>query len=277
MDERVKKLINSAVIKIIENTSSDEKIKSLVDKHCKKIHFIPHRYRVFGGLLQSMNIQFGNFIETLMELLIESDGKYKILRQYSGKKNNTFKLSTHNDSMIDNYISKCQVEDINLEIEFPKLLKEIIKNKDGESNSFKHDIDLLFEHIETGKIYYLECKYNDDHDTGKFVDINRKFIKTYAYLVKEFNIEESSIQKLTPILFFFTNKKMKGNIYIPENTNIKRGKKFFDEFLTVTYNDVDNYLSNLSEDDNTIYAFNELYKKIVTEKVVKSIEINKPV
>lgn len=240
-----------------------------MDKHCKKIHFIPKRYRVFGGLLQSMNIQFGNFIETLMELLIESDGKYRILEQYSGKKNNTFELSKYNDSLIDNYISKCQVEDINCETEFPKLLKEIIKNKNGKSNNFKHDIDLLFENIETGKIYYLECKYNDDHDTGKFVDINRKFIKTFAYLVKEFNIDEFSAQKLTPILFFFTNKKMKGNIYVPENTNIKRGKKFFEEFLTITYEDVDDYILNLSEDNNTINAFNNLFEKIVAKKITK--------
>lgn len=274
MDDRVKILINNAVKKIIENTSSVEKIKSLENKHYKKIHFIPRRYRVFGGLLQSMNIQFGNFIETLMELLIESDGRYKIIKKYSGKKNNKFELSICNDTLIDNYISRCQVEDINLETEFPKLLKEIIKNKKGNSNNFKHDIDLLFENIQTGQIYYLECKYNDDHDTGKFVDINRKFIKTYAYLVKEFNIDENCIQKLTPILFFFTNKKMKGNIYIPEKTNIRRGKNFFEEFLTVTYDDVDNYLLNLSEDESTITAFNHLYNNIVqTPKDIKlSIE-----
>ena len=269
MNERVKNLINNAVIKIIENTSSKDKIKSLEEKHCKKIHFIPRRYRVFGGLLQSMNIQFGNFVETLMELLIDSDGQYRIIKEYSGKKNNTFQLSTYNDTLIDTYISKCQVEEMNIEKEFSKLLQDIIKNKNGKCNTFKHDIDLLFENIETGKIYYLECKYNDDHDTGKFVDINRKFIKTYAYLVKEFNIEEHSIEKLTPILFFFTNKKMKGNIYIPEKTNIKRGKKFFDEFLTVTYEDVDNYLSNLSEDNDTICAFNNLYNKIVNTNSIK--------
>lgn len=88
-------------------------------------------------------------------------------------------------------------------------------------------------------------KYNDDHDTGKFVDINRKFIKTYAYLTREFNI--STKEELVPILFFFTNKRMKGNIYIPEQTNIRRGKDFFDEFLSIKYSDVDNYMSNLSE------------------------------
>jgi hypothetical protein len=204
-----------------------------------------------------------------MELLIESDGKYRIIKKYSGKKNNTFKLSIYNDMLIDNYISKCQVEDMNLELEFPKLLKEIITHKDGEFNNFKHDIDLLFENIKTNQIYYLECKYNDDHDTGKFVDINRKFIKTYAYLAKEFDISTETMQRLTPILFFFTNKKMKGNIYIPEKTNIMRGKRFFDEFLSITYDDVDKYLLNLSENNDTINAFNNLYYKIVNPNVVE--------
>lgn len=269
MDDRVKALINSAVVKIINNTSSTQKIKSLNKKHSKKIHFIPRRYRVFGGLLQSMNIQFGNFVEVLMELLIESDGRYKILKKYSGKKNNKFKLSKHNDKLIDNYISRCQVEDLDLQLEFSLLLNEIIKNKDEDFNYFKHDIDLLFEDVKTGDIYYLECKYNDDHDTGKFVDINRKFIKTYAYLVQELNICTNSSKKVIPILFFFTNKKMKGNIYIPEQTNIKRGQKFFDEFLNVSYEDVDAYLLELSEDNETIQAFNNLYKKITIQELEK--------
>ena len=269
MDDRVKKLIDNAVLKIIENTSSADKIKSLKEKHSKKIHFIPNRYRVFGGLLQSMNIQFGNFIETLMELLIESDGKYRIIKKYSGKKNNTFKLSVYNDALIDNYITRCQTENVNLETEFPILLQEIINNKNGESKTFKHDIDLLFENIQTGQIYYLECKYNDDHDTGKFVDINRKFIKTYAYLVNEFDIKEQDVNKLIPILFFFNNKRMKGNNYIPEETNIKRGKRFFNDFLAVTYEDVDKYMSNLSEDETTIKAFNDLYNKITGTEIIR--------
>ena len=269
MDDRVKKVIDNAVLKIIENTSSDKKIKKLEKKHCKKIHFIPTKYRVFNGLLQSMNIQFGNFIETLMELLIESDGKYRILKKYIGKKKNTFKLSLYNDALIDNYITRCQTENLSPQIEFPKLLKEITKNRNGNFERFKHDIDLLFENIQTGQIYYLECKYNDDHDTGKFADINRKFIKTYAYLVNEFDITEQNVDKLVPILFFFNNRKMKGNHYIPEETNIKRGRKFFDEFLTVTYEDVDTYMSNLSEDEATIKAFNDLYNNITNSNVVK--------
>ncbi|MDR0723918.1 MAG: hypothetical protein LBF23_01895, partial [Endomicrobium sp.] len=211
MNDKIKKLINEAVIKIIEHTSSQAKIEHLQDKHNVKIHFIPKRYRIFGGILQSMNIQFGNFIEVLMSLLVENDGRYEVIAKYSGKKSNAFELPFKNEALIDNYITRCQTENVDIDVEFPKLLKQIVSDASGQTIKFKHDIDLLFKDKETGKIYYLECKYNDDHDTGKFVDINRKFIKTYAYLAKELNITDSN--KLIPILFFFTNKKMKGNIY----------------------------------------------------------------
>jgi hypothetical protein len=53
----------------------------------------------------------------------------------------------------------------------------------------------------------------------------QKFIKDYAYLAKRLSITNSN--KLTPILFFFTNKKMNGNIYIVEGSNINRDKNFF--------------------------------------------------
>lgn len=266
MNSKVTELINIAVQQIIDNSSSEEKINNLKKKHDVKIHFIPKRYRIFGGLLQSMNIQFGNFIEVLMSLIIANDGRYEIIRKYSGNKNNNFKLSKINDALIDEYISMCQTEDVKIDNEFPRLINKIIENKNGESNSFKHDIDLLFQNIQTKTYYYLECKYNDDHDTGKFVDINRKFIKTYAYLAKELDINNTD--ELVPILFFFTNKKLKGNIYIPENSNIYRGKKFFDTFLNIKYEDVDKYLSELSENDVTIDSFQNLYKKVVESDLV---------
>ena len=261
MDNKIKDLVNKSILKIIENSSSAAKIKALRAKHDVKIHFIPKRYRIFGGILQSMNIQFGNFIEVLMALLVENDGRYEIISDYSGKKSNSFELSSKNEALIDNYITRCQTENINIDAEFPKLLKQIIEDKDDRLIKFKHDIDLLFKNKSGGKMYYLECKYNDDHDTGKFVDINRKFIKTYAYLARKLNISE--VNKLTPLLFFFTNKKMKGNIYIPENPNICRGSKFFEEFLRVSYKDVDGYLSNLSESPDTAKAFKNLYDKIM--------------
>ncbi len=60
---------------------------------------------------------------------------------------------------------------------------------------------------------------------------------------------------------------MKGNIYIPETSNIKRGKKFFDEFLSIKYDDVDNYLQNLSESTDVIKMFDKLYKKVMEIKL----------
>jgi hypothetical protein len=57
-------------------------------KHAKKVHFIPKAYRIFGGMLQSMNIQFGNFIEEFMSLLIKGENNYEVIAEYSGKKSN---------------------------------------------------------------------------------------------------------------------------------------------------------------------------------------------
>ena len=261
MTDNVKNLINTAVVKMIEHTSSDSAIKKIQVKHNVKIHFIPKRYRVFGGLLQSMNIQFGNFIETLMALLIANEDNYEIIDNYSGKKTNKFILSAANDARIDAYVTRCQIDpDIDIDVEFPKLLQAIVEDEDTQTMTLKHDIDVLFRDKNTGVIYYLESKYNDDHDTGKFVDINRKFIKTYAYLVREFQVTDST--KIVPILFFFTNKKMKGNIYIPEKTNIRRGRGFFNEFLHINYDEVDEYLSTLSESDEVVQMFDALYRKV---------------
>ena len=262
MTKKQKELIYRTVDKMIDNTSHQLKLDKLIKKHNQKLHFIPKRYRIFGGILQSLNIQFGNFIEELMTNLIENDDRYEILYSYSGKKSNAFTLSDKNDEIIDQYISKCQVEvNMNSNNEFEKLKNEIVINKNGKSRKFKHDIDLLFKEKSTGVIYYVEIKYNDDHDTGKFIDINRKLIKTYAYLIKEFEIDD--VNKLVPILFYFNNKKMKGNNYLPEETNIYRGKKFFDRFLKVKYDDLDRFLNEFSESDENLMKFNSLYNSVM--------------
>lgn len=262
MNTDVKLLINTAVEKMLEKTSRTKKLNAMKKKHDVKIHFVPKKYRIFGGLLQSLNIQFGNFIEMLMTIFVENEGRYEVLSKYSGKKNNKFELSEQNDSLIDAYITKCQYGDIDLDAEFHKLLSAIVADNSTKTQAFKHDIDLLFRDKLTGVTYYLEIKYNDDHDTGKFVDINRKFIKTYAYLARELNIKNSD--ELVPILFFFNNKKLKGNIYVPESTNIKRGKRFFEEFLTVNYDEVDEYMKMLSESGAVIKMFDNLYDKVMS-------------
>ncbi len=197
-----------------------------------------------------MNIQFGNFIEELMRQLIHKSG-YEILEKYSGKKSNKFEISSNCEKLIDEYITNAQIA----KADFNQLKKQILSDTSTETIRFKHDIDLLFQDKDKN-IFYVEIKYNDDHDTGKFIDINRKFIKTYAYLIREFG------RDIRPILFYFNNKRMKGNIYLPESTNIYRGERFFKEFLKFDYKELENLLLNFAQSAENIAKFDELYKKI---------------
>lgn len=262
----IQDILTNSIAKLIENSSTPTKIAQLKKKHSVKLHFIPYRYRVFGGLLQSMNIQFGNFIEKVMDEVIRKNPKNEIIERYSGNKSNYFHLSKRSDALIDAYISKCQTTYMNeqeLLAEYNALIAqvknfELTDNEDIES--FKHDVDILFRDKGSDIYYYVEIKYNDDHDTGKFVDINRKLLKTYAYLQRELGNKE-----LRPILFYFNNKKMKGNIYLPEREAIYRGKRFFEEFTNIKYEDMDNYMKNISESEATKQIFDELYRKIVQQ------------
>lgn len=263
--DKIQQILTDSINELIKHSATNAKIKDLEKKHNVKLHFIPYKYRVFGGILQSMNIQFGNFIEKVMDEVISDNAENEIIRKYSGKKSNSFSLSTKSDALIDSYITNCQISnysDGDLQEAYNNLISQIKINESDKSNStatFKHDVDILFRNKKTDKYYYVEIKYNDDHDTGKFVDINRKVLKTYAYLQRELG---ENVQ-LFPILFYFNNKKMKGNIYLPENLAIYRGKRFFENFANVKYEDMDNYMKSISESPETIKAFNDLYEKIV--------------
>jgi hypothetical protein len=207
MNDNIKQLIRKAVENMLEKNSSPAKIGDIQKKHSAKLHFIPFQYRVFGGLLQSLNIQFGNFIEEMMHLIIENDPNVEIIAEFSGKKNIKMPLSVATDAMIDAYISKCQTNPhINLASAFTDLRNQIIKSEIIANNKLitKHDIDLLFKDKKTNIIYYVEVKYNDDHDTGKFVDINRKFIKTYAALL---NVIDGLNEKILSLYYIFSTQK----------------------------------------------------------------------
>ena len=86
-------------------------------------------------------------------------------------------------------------------VEFSKLLnriREFERDKTLVKMSIRKDIDALFYSKEKNPIY-VEVKYNDDHDTGKFVDINRKFLKTYAGLLNKFNNHDNT--ELVPYIY----------------------------------------------------------------------------
>jgi len=85
MNNDIKKLILKSINELIEKSSSQENINKFVKIHKNKIHFIPIKYRIFGGILQSLNIKFGNFIEKLLHLIIENEKDLEIIKKYSGK------------------------------------------------------------------------------------------------------------------------------------------------------------------------------------------------
>jgi len=259
--DKIKKVIREAVEILIKNT--EKKAVSLEKKHSEKLHFVPLKYRIFGGMLQSLNIQFGNYIEELIHTIVEQENHLKIVKKYSGKK---FNLSmTHkSDNLIDSYITECQTHGIaNVKKRCDNLLDKILEIETIEQEKqikAKHDVDVLFYNKKDDIYYYLEVKYNDDHDTSKFENINRKLLKTYAGLLNLPEIDDKT--KIVPILFYFTNKIMKGNIYLDEENHILRGKNAFKKFFTLEYNELENYMSEIGEDREIIKLFDNLYEKV---------------
>lgn len=267
MNRNVKEFIKDAINQLIDNTKSDKKIKKFIDTHTKKIHFVPIRYRIFGGLLQSMNIQFGNFIEKLLHIIVKNESNLKIFDDISGKRNVKLSITTKSENLIDTYITDCQNNIYNsneILSRFNNLIDECLAYEQKTPNkeiNLKRDIDVLFSDLDN-KFYYLEVKYNDDHDTGKYTDINRKFIKTYIGIANVIGFYEKEIFK--PILYYMTQKRMKGNIYIPEQEYIYRGEKLFDEFFNINYFDLDYIMKNIGSDEEIVNIFDKLYTEIIT-------------
>ncbi|WP_286348395.1 hypothetical protein [Helicobacter felistomachi] len=79
-------------------------------------------------MLNTAHIQFGNFIEVLTKNLIAKEPHYKILEQYSRQKKNKFALSKANETLIDQYITQCQTENLELESAFKQLCAQILQN-----------------------------------------------------------------------------------------------------------------------------------------------------
>lgn len=266
-NDSIAESIRIAVDDVLQNSSSQKKIQNLIDKHNEKIHFIPKRYRILGGLLQSMNIQFGNFLEKTITNLVSLDQRNEIITDLSGKKNVGCIASKGSFEMVDKYIDECQINQGNdqsrLRENFYNLLKGIIaeekRTPQSEKVKSEHDIDLLFTHNK--KIIYTEIKYNDDHDTGKFVDINRKILKTYAMLANEYKIDNTD--ELVPILMFFNNKRLKINPFLPEDVAIYRGERFFRAFTNVSYEEIDRLFSTISESEEIQDKFDRLAEEIL--------------
>ncbi|WP_298482598.1 HinfI family type II restriction enzyme [uncultured Chloroflexus sp.] len=257
----IKDSVKDAITEIINYTFSEETVNRVRQVHEAKIHFVPTRYRILGGLLQSLNIKFGNFIERLIALVIKRDPKVEFL-PLSGKRAK-LSMSAETDALIDRYITSRQLPESPNQCDklFEDLLRNIIhleRNTKGNKQAITKDIDALFK-LASGQVVYLEIKYNDDHDTGKFVDINRKLIKTYAGLVNALEIKD--VESLKPILYYFNPVKRWEPIYIP-SSNIYRGSELFDAFFETRFQDIENYLRQLEDEEEVISIFDDLYCRI---------------
>ena len=262
MSDQVKEVIRKTVIQMLDASMSSNNIRRMARKHDEKVHFVPIHYRIIGGILQGLNIKFGNFIEQLLRNIVEIDDGVKVMED-SGRKIRLF-FTHQTDALIDAYITDRQLPnspDDCTEL-FDNLLEEILAIEsnltDEQRQGITKDVDGLFQ-TDDGVIVYTELKYNDDHDTGKFVDINRKFIKTWAGLAVRYRIQSTS--ELLPILYYFNPRKRYGPIYVPSK-NIMRGPQLFEQFLHINYNDVDGYLSEIGDDPEILAIFDKMYDAV---------------
>lgn len=261
MSKEIKSIIRNSVEELIKTSTSREKLESSYKLHKEKIHFIPVKYRVLSGILQSLNIKFGNFIEKLLDEIVENDSQVQA-HPMSGRKLR-LQHTEESDNLIDQYITRRQRPDSpdDCSIEFTALLNKIkiFENDKGlQKISIRKDIDTLF-YGKDHKPIYVEVKYNDDHDTGKFMDINRKFLKTYAGILNILNDMESST--LVPYIYYFNPTKRYGPIYTP-SSHIKRGAQLFDEYFETKFADVDRYLREIGDDPEILKIFDAPYENV---------------
>ena len=194
--------------------------------------------------------------------LVKIDTNITVLPD-SGRKIRLF-FTPDTDTLIDTYITHRQLPNSPDDCTpiFDQLLDRILeienRAKDDERQGIVKDIDGLFQTKE-GLIVYTELKYNDDHDTGKFADINRKFIKTWAGLAVRLKIK--STKELFPIIYYFNSSKRYGPIHTPSR-NIMRGPQLFDRFLQTKYGDVDHFLTEICDDPEILKIFDDLYKNV---------------
>lgn len=88
MSNQVKQIIRKTVLEMLGASMSSGNIHKMAEKHAAKVHFVPIRYRIVGGILQGLNIKFGNFIEQLLRNIIEIDTGVKVMKD-SGKTTRT--------------------------------------------------------------------------------------------------------------------------------------------------------------------------------------------
>ena len=291
-------IIESKTIDLINNTFNDEMIKETFKKQLQVSHVIPIRYRVLSGLFQSLNIKFGDFLEDLTKDFINNSPEYTVVskitrhdqhttneelvnnqtRGISGGKKTSFIISEKCLSIIHKYIDDCTSKDSDittLSARYNKFLNDIKKQIELEKQkpntypvkTFDNDVDILFLKNKNNDFYYIELKKEDNHDSGKDKDIYAKLMKTFVCLLYEaygINKEDGKfeIKSLTPILMFWGSVKKK-NRFIPEETNVYDGVKFFNNFLSIDFREINSDMYKVSTSTQIEIATQNAANKIL--------------
>lgn len=137
MSDQIRSIIRETVMLMIEDSSSQDNIDRLAQKHREKVHFVPAQYRILGGILQGLNIKFGNFIETLMTKVIEFDANVQIMPQ-SGQKI-LLKMTPKTETLIDHYISDREQPDSPNDCTpmFDRLLQQVVEIENAVEDTEK--------------------------------------------------------------------------------------------------------------------------------------------
>jgi hypothetical protein len=222
----VSKIVREELENLLSVFSKDF-ISEQIDKHTGKIHAVSVEYRVRGAIHQSLNIKFGSSIESMLSRIIDASGHLK-LHAFSGKRID-LPVATKKVKLIDDYVNNRPKSVKTVNADFGNL-KNALKRKAPISDTKRMDVDLLFQ-TRGGKLYYVEVKYNDDHDTGKYPDIYRKALKTGI------SLELETKKPVETFVYYFNSGERNLVKYFP-NSNQLYGKDFFTKFKLGSYQQV---------------------------------------
>lgn len=289
-DDMLVFLTNEA-LKIMECTFSNDEIEKAFEIQLQKTHAMPIRHRVLGGLYQSVNIKFGNFLEILMKQIIDDNPSYTLVKRITtgmpvtdekfiekdkkfkdfpmtntveGGKSTNFIISKRNQRLIDDYITECTKSDAkkeDIKVNFDKLVKKITENIIEEKKNplvydyltFKNDVDLLFFKNDNNNYFYIELKKEDNHDSGKTKDMYLKVIKTFTCLLYQAysNDDETLIVESLTPILLFFGDINNPSNILPEDF-VFSGEKFFEKYLTIDFSQINDNMCKVSNSQKLI-------------------------
>ena len=247
-------LIAESLEKAVWGAFNKDNIDRVRRKNLSKTHFIPLGVRVFSGVVQAMNIRYGNFIQVLLNALVARETSLQIHAE-SGRRID-FLVPGVVDAVVDSYIAqrkRSSDDDASGDYHAMRESWEVA----ARTNIIQapNDVDLLFRDS-NGRLTYVELKFNDDHDTGKHPDIFRKVIKTG--LAIEVRVDEP----VYPCVYFFNPGERNLVRFLPDGQRFF-GEAFFERYLTVEYKTVAAALANVSNRSDVKAKFVKFFYETV--------------